>query len=118
MPHYLLFGCRTPFRGWLITTGWLSQRRLESNFFPRRQQLRSEFGLTYSACFLDLVLSFSHFSIFFFLPFFLLPSLLHWPLTGSLNFSQCVARGSWGAVQAKAGLSSSVPPLRPMTAGF
>lgn len=37
--YYLLFGCGTPFRGWLTTTGWLSHRRRESNFFSRRQQL-------------------------------------------------------------------------------
>ncbi len=29
-----------PFRGWLTTTGWLSQRRRESNFFSCRQQLQ------------------------------------------------------------------------------
>lgn len=88
--YYLLFGCRTPFRGWLTTTGWLSQRRRESNFFSRRQQLRREFRLNYSARF---PLSFSTsvtFFYLFFLPFFLLPSLLHWLLTGSRNFTQCV----------------------------
>lgn len=38
--NYLLFECRTPVRGRLTTTGWLSQRRRGSNFFSCRQQLR------------------------------------------------------------------------------
>lgn len=106
-----------PYTGWLTTTG-LSQRRLKSNFFSRRQQLCREFGLNYSARFLPLFLYFSHFFNFFFFSFFLLPSLLHWLLTGSCNFTLCVDRGTRGAVQEKAGPNPYIPPLWPMTAAL